>query len=349
MRNGGISGWVRLAVALACAVGATDGAPAAPRDVTILTWQETVALEHADRLQRLRRLSGLAWMAPPEFHESLIRRADLPTVFGVDIPVLRVVFPQNVFFDTAADRLRPEAARVLDVVAAALSREASDTAVFVAGHTDSRGDDASNYDLSVRRAETVAVELKGRGVRQAQIWRVGFGEAVPRVPNTSDANMARNRRVEFLFARKPEAVGSWLSRQRAEVCRGASPAVREDCLRAFVALPRVEAVPVTGGPGTPGSVTLAATGRGPAVLPSIDPSGLRSVTPGRQEVGPSGSAVQDVPAERARVAGTIVGSPTRSGLAPPAVPERDEVVIGREERVIVDMQNERVLVNRPQR
>jgi hypothetical protein len=238
---------------------------------------------------------------------------------------------------------------VIDLVAAALSREAADTAVFVAGHTDARGDDASNYDLSVRRAQTVAEQLKGRGVRQAQIWRVGFGEAVPLMPNTSESNMARNRRVEFLFARKPEAVGTWLSRQKAEVCRGASPAARDECLRSFVALPRVEAVPVTGGPGTTGSVALPGPARGPAVLPSIDVSRLPSVTPSRDGVAsPPGGPAVGVGADRPRVAGATVPAPTRSAAEAPA-PERSVVVIGREEKVIVDMKDEVVFVDRPQR
>src|ERR1700681_912133 len=59
-----------------------------------------VNLEHQDRKSRLMRLSNLQGILPPEFFETFVT----PSQHGlkdypVDIPVLRVVFSDQAFFD----------------------------------------------------------------------------------------------------------------------------------------------------------------------------------------------------------------------------------------------------------
>jgi hypothetical protein len=158
--------------------------------------------------------------------------------------VLRIVFPQSAFFDTDRDDLRPDAEAVVALVAQVLREVGGEAALFVAGHADSRGSDGYNLDLSIRRAEAVARALDAAGAGGAKLWRIGFGRAVPLAPNTSEANRARNRRVEFIVAPRPEAVRAWLAKQDALVCAGADPATRAGCRRALAAGPRFEAVPI---------------------------------------------------------------------------------------------------------
>ncbi|MEY8838032.1 OmpA family protein [Cribrihabitans sp. XS_ASV171] len=67
---------------------------------------------------------------------------------------------------------------------------------IVTGHTDSRASDAYNMRLSLNRANSVARVGKSVGARIVDIR--GYGERDPRVPNTSAANMAKNRRVEII-------------------------------------------------------------------------------------------------------------------------------------------------------
>lgn len=69
----------------------------------------------------------------------------------------------------------------------------------IAGHTDSRASDEYNIALSQRRANAVASVAKSVGARIADIR--AYGERDPRVPNTSAANMAQNRRVEIYCLR----------------------------------------------------------------------------------------------------------------------------------------------------
>ena len=120
---------------------------------------------------------------------TVVSKEDLGSL-PVDVPLLRVVFPERVFFDTAQWNLRPDAISVIDVVAESLRREPPDVAVFVAGHADSRGSRAYNFDLSLKRANAVSEALVRRGVGQAAIWRIGFGEAVPLRSNATTAGMA---------------------------------------------------------------------------------------------------------------------------------------------------------------
>lgn len=69
----------------------------------------------------------------------------------------------------------------------------------IAGHTDSRASDEYNMRLSERRANAVAQVGRSVGVRIADVR--AYGERDPRVPNTSAANMAQNRRVEIYCLR----------------------------------------------------------------------------------------------------------------------------------------------------
>lgn len=67
------------------------------------------------------------------------------------------------------------------------------------GHTDSRASDEYNIRLSQRRAASVAAVARSVG---AVVEReIGFGERQPLVPNTSAANMQKNRRVEVVCYR----------------------------------------------------------------------------------------------------------------------------------------------------
>ncbi len=73
-----------------------------------------------------------------------------------------------------------------------------DTNIEIQGHTDSKGSDSYNMDLSVRRASSVSSHLKTKGVSSSRLTVRGFGESFPKYSNGSETNQALNRRVEFL-------------------------------------------------------------------------------------------------------------------------------------------------------
>lgn len=195
--------------------------------------------------------------------------------FRSDMPVLRVVFEERVFFDTDKSDVRAEAVPVLGSVADTLRTQTGSVALFVAGHTDSRGSDEYNLALSIKRAESVARALGEKGVGSAAIWRVGFGKAVPLRTETSPQDMAYNRRVEFLIATQPGIIAAWVNGTKT-LCEGKDAG----CGGPSAPMP-VEAVPITGGDGlkpipveVPARPTLVTPGSKPTarpVLPDIVP------------------------------------------------------------------------------
>jgi outer membrane protein OmpA-like peptidoglycan-associated protein len=110
---------------------------------------------------------------------------------------LDVTLDSSVLFGKDSAELRPGAREKLAEVARQLE-DRGPGEVRVVGHTDDLGSAAHGYDLSRRRAASVrsvlAPDLSGY-----DISTVGKGEDEPRVPNTSEANRALNRRVEIHY------------------------------------------------------------------------------------------------------------------------------------------------------
>lgn len=72
-----------------------------------------------------------------------------------------------------------------------------ETNILIEGHTDNAGTDAYNETLSKNRANAVVGYLIAEGTVSSRLTAKWYGETQPRVENTSKANMAENRRVEF--------------------------------------------------------------------------------------------------------------------------------------------------------
>lgn len=99
-------------------------------------------------------------------------------------------------FSTARAVLTRSSKATLERVASAFKR-CGQGHLVVGGHTDDRGSAVYNLRLSERRARSVATFLGSRGVSKSRLSAKGFGLAKPVVPNTSVANMAKNRRIEI--------------------------------------------------------------------------------------------------------------------------------------------------------
>jgi len=102
----------------------------------------------------------------------------------------------NIYFASGSATLRPESHGILDSVAI-LMRDNPTARIQVAGHTDSDGSESSNQTLSENRAGSVFQYLVSTGISSDRLTTIGYGEAIPVVPNNSAANKARNRRIEF--------------------------------------------------------------------------------------------------------------------------------------------------------
>ena len=109
---------------------------------------------------------------------------------------INLIMPGNITFVTAGHDLNADFHKVLDSVVLVL-QEFNQTIIVSAGHTDSRGSDEYNQALSERRANSVAQYLMSKGVVEARIDSVGFGEKAPIADNGSAEGRSLNRRVEL--------------------------------------------------------------------------------------------------------------------------------------------------------
>ncbi|MCB9596209.1 MAG: OmpA family protein [Sandaracinaceae bacterium] len=104
---------------------------------------------------------------------------------------------QRVEFATNQDRILSRSAPVLEDVRAVLAANPQLARVRVEGHTDDRGRDEHNRDLSARRARSVMRWLVEHGIDAARVEGVGCGELHPFEDNGSASGRQANRRVEF--------------------------------------------------------------------------------------------------------------------------------------------------------
>lgn len=109
-----------------------------------------------------------------------------------------VEFSSNVLFGFDKSSLSNEAKSNLDKLVTVLNSY-PDTDIEVQGHTDSKGTDAYNMNLSVERAATVSGYLTSRGISSKRESLKGFGESAPKYDNTTANGRTMNRRVEFLI------------------------------------------------------------------------------------------------------------------------------------------------------
>ena len=77
--------------------------------------------------------------------------------------------------------------------------------VEIQGHTDSNGDDQHNQVLSEDRANSVRTWLVSHGVSGDRLDAKGYGEKKPLVPNVTEGNRQRNRRVQFIIIDQDKA------------------------------------------------------------------------------------------------------------------------------------------------
>ena len=104
-------------------------------------------------------------------------------------------------FETDSAALKPSSrAQVKNI--AAIMKCYPTLEIKIAGHTDSKADDAYNLKLSQERADSAKGELVALGVAPSRLAAEGYGEQFPIATNDTEEGRARNRRTDIVVTKK---------------------------------------------------------------------------------------------------------------------------------------------------
>lgn len=124
--------------------------------------------------------------------------AEVRRLFGTAIdslPAPEVVFLLH--FDEGRDVLNAESQAQIPAILKSIQDRGS-TDISVTGHTDTTATSQFNYQLGLRRAQTVAGILQGQGVKQADLFISSHGDSDLLVKTPRGVSEPRNRRVEVI-------------------------------------------------------------------------------------------------------------------------------------------------------
>ncbi len=131
-----------------------------------------------------------------------IKRGTNPLDPKDDIQTIKIekgqaIVLEGINFKNASFEILPESAAILTQVFYTLD-ENPDIEVEIQGHTDSKGSNKMNVELSINRAQSVKSWLVAKGINPSRIVTSGFGPERPVATNKTDAGRAKNRRIEFI-------------------------------------------------------------------------------------------------------------------------------------------------------
>jgi outer membrane protein OmpA-like peptidoglycan-associated protein len=107
-----------------------------------------------------------------------------------------------IYFEYNSAKIQSRSFPILDAVAATLQGNPGIQLIEIQGHTDERGDDAYNLDLSDRRSKSVMQYLVDKGVDAKRLTAQGYGETQPLDRGHNEKAWAKNRRVAFLIIKR---------------------------------------------------------------------------------------------------------------------------------------------------
>jgi outer membrane protein OmpA-like peptidoglycan-associated protein len=113
--------------------------------------------------------------------------------------LLAISLKGDLTFDTNSATVRPGLYSEIDRIANVLYQY-QQTVVRIEGHTDNRGSEEYNLNLSQRRADAVKNLLSQRGLAANRVETMAFGESRPIATNDTEAGRQMNRRVEIKIA-----------------------------------------------------------------------------------------------------------------------------------------------------
>ncbi|MEZ4853122.1 OmpA family protein [Flavobacterium sp.] len=114
------------------------------------------------------------------------------------------VILEPIFFEFDKSNITAQGAEELDKLVQVMNENPT-MVIFAKSHTDNRGSDKYNMNLSDRRAKATVQYIISKGIDKERISGQGFGETEPKVDCKKDCTEeqhALNRRSEFLIVKK---------------------------------------------------------------------------------------------------------------------------------------------------
>ncbi len=103
-----------------------------------------------------------------------------PKVVSQDLGLFKegdLITIDNIYYDMGSAKIRKDAARELDKLAATLMKNPS-MIIELGSHTDSRGDAQENLNLSSKRAQAAVDYIASKGVERNRMLAKGYGESL---------------------------------------------------------------------------------------------------------------------------------------------------------------------------
>ncbi len=119
------------------------------------------------------------------------------TVSRVDQSIV-LVLPETLWQGTRSDTLATQSDGKLTLLGELLANN-PDYLLTIEAHTDATGVADTLQTLTDTRAQLIAEKLNSLGVVEGRIRAKGYGGTVPAVANTTNANKAKNRRINVIL------------------------------------------------------------------------------------------------------------------------------------------------------
>jgi outer membrane protein OmpA-like peptidoglycan-associated protein len=182
-------------------------------DITLKTDRKTNYKLQAGGGKYEQEIQKLGWYMFTASAQGYLNASDSVEVLSEEMtPVIKDLFLQpievgltvrlkNIYFDFDKTTLKKESFVELNKVVDFLKGNPH-VEIEISGHTDSKGSDEYNLNLSQGRSQSVVDYIISQGIEDFRLTAHGYGETNPIETNDTDAGRANNRRVEFTVVKK---------------------------------------------------------------------------------------------------------------------------------------------------
>ena len=138
--------------------------------------------------------------------KTLSKLTPIEKVPSKPVPLLDILYEFN------SPKLTPGAMASIDTTLYFILTNNPTIKVRIGSHTDSKGTDAYNQNLSQKRAQSVVKYLISKGIRKERLVAKGYGESQPIASNTNEDGTDNpegrrlNRRTEFEIIGKVDLI-----------------------------------------------------------------------------------------------------------------------------------------------